>query len=128
MIPRSLRILESHLKAGGYEVLSASNGREALEVVERHEPCYLITDWNMPEMNGVELCRRVRQLELPGYIYIVFLTVRTAEDDLTAAMDAGADDFLNKPLRKDELMARLGAGREFCGWNRDCRSLRRSTR
>jgi len=108
--PTVLRILETHLKAGGYEVLAASNGREALEVVEREEPCYLITDWNMPEMNGIELCRRVRQLELTAYIYIVFLTVRTAEDDLTAAMDAGADDFLNKPLRKDELMARLGAG------------------
>ena len=109
--PAALRILQSHLKAGGYEVLSASNGREALEMVEREEPCYLITDWNMPEMNGIELCRRVRQLELSGYIYIVFLTVRTAEDDLTAAMDSGADDFLNKPLRKDELMARLARAR-----------------
>ena len=108
--PAILRILEAHLQAGGYEVVSASNGREALEMVERHEPCYLITDWNMPEMDGVELCRRVRQLELAGYVYIVFLTVRTAEDDLAVAMDAGADDFLNKPLRKDELMARLGAG------------------
>jgi two-component system, cell cycle response regulator len=108
--PAILRILEAHLKAGGYEVFSAANGKEALAAVQRYEPCYLITDWNMPEMDGVELCRRVRQLDLPGYVYIVFLTVRTTEDDLTAAMDAGADDFLNKPLRKDELMARLGAG------------------
>jgi two-component system cell cycle response regulator len=108
--PAIIRLLEAQLSAGGYEVLSASNGREALEMVERHEPCYLITDWNMPEMNGIELCRRVRQMDLPGYVYIVFLTIRSGDDDLTAAMDAGADDFLIKPLRKDELMARLSAG------------------
>jgi diguanylate cyclase (GGDEF)-like protein len=108
--PAILRLLEVLLKAGGYEIFRAANGQEALEAVERHEPSYLITDWNMPVMDGVELCRRVRKLELPGYIYIVFLTIRSADDDLAIAMDAGADDFLHKPLRKDELFARLGAG------------------
>ena len=61
-------------------------------------------------MNGLELCRRARTLELPGYLYIIFLTARSEIDDLVAAMDAGADDFLTKPLNRHELTARLGAG------------------
>jgi len=108
--PAIARILSAHLTAGGYEVISAQNGQEALEAVHAHHPSYLITDWEMPEMDGVELCRRVRQLDLPGYLYIVFLTSRSGQDDLMGAMAAGADDFLNKPLRKEELLARLGAG------------------
>ncbi len=108
--PAVLRILRAHLTSAGYEVFAAKTGVEALEVLQRCQPCYLITDWDMPEMDGVELCRRVRQLELPGYVYVVFLTSRSGQDDLMAAMDAGADDFLAKPLRKDELLARLGAG------------------
>jgi two-component system cell cycle response regulator len=108
--PAIRRILHAHLTAGGYEVFSAASGSQALDLLERHHPSYLITDWDMPEMDGVELCRRVRQLELPSYLYIVFLTSHTGHDDLLAAMDAGADDFLNKPLRQDELLARLGAG------------------
>jgi two-component system, cell cycle response regulator len=108
--PAIVRILEAHLKSGGYEVFAAHDGRQALELIERHHPCYLITDWDMPKMDGVELCRRVRQLDLPGYLYTVFLTSRSGQDDLMGAMEAGADDFLNKPLRKEELLARLGAG------------------
>ncbi len=108
--PAIRRILHAHLTGGGYEVISAASGSQALDLLERHHPSYLITDWDMPEMDGVALCRRVRQLELPSYLYIVFLTSHSGHDDLLAAMDAGADDFLNKPLRKDELLARLGAG------------------
>jgi two-component system, cell cycle response regulator len=108
--PAIVRILQAHLTSGGYEVFAAADGRQALELIEQHHPSYLITDWDMPEVDGVELCRRVRQLDLPGYLYIVFLTSRSGQDDLMGAMEAGADDFLNKPLRKDELLARLGAG------------------
>ncbi len=108
--PIMLRILKTHLAADGYEVYAASNGRQALELVELHQPSYFIVDWEMPEMNGLELCRRARTLELAGYLYIIFLTARSEIDDLVAAMDAGADDFLTKPLNRHELTARLGAG------------------
>ena len=102
--------LSLYLKEAGYEVCSAENGRQALDLIDVEQPAYLITDWNMPEMDGLELCRRVRQMDLPGYLYIVFLTVRGEQADLMQAMDAGADDFLIKPLHKHELLARLIAG------------------
>ena len=108
--PALLRILSAYLKSGGYEVCAASSGQQALQLVKSEKPSFLVTDYEMPEMTGLELCRSVRQLELPHYLYIVFLTGRSGEDDLVAAMDAGADDFLNKPLRKHELLARLTAG------------------
>lgn len=108
--PAILRLLQAYLQAAEYEVLLATSGQQALELIERHQPSYLITDWDMPGMDGVELCRRVRGLELSGYVYVVFLTSRSGQDDLLSAMSAGADDFLNKPLRKTELLARLGAG------------------
>ena len=105
--PTVLQVLTAYLKASGYEVYAASTGRQALELVEQYQPSYFIVDWEMPEMNGIELCRRARKLELAGYLYIIFLTARSGIDDLVAAMDAGADDFLNKPLNHSELTARL---------------------
>lgn len=108
--PAMLRLLTTHLKSGGYEVITAENGIEALKLAAEECPSYLITDWEMPEMDGLELCRRVRELDLEHYLYIVFLTGRSDERDLVSAIDAGADDFLTKPLRKHELLARLTAG------------------
>lgn len=108
--PAIQRLLQVLLKGGGYEVSSASDGRQAIELVRQKEPSYVITDWEMPGMDGLELCRRIRALDLNHYVYIVFLTGRAGEEDLRTAMDAGADDFLVKPLRKQELFARLTAG------------------
>ncbi len=64
-------------------------------------------------MDGLELCRLVRQLDLPDYVYIVFVTGRHQKDELVSAMDAGADDFLSKPIHKHEFLARLSAGRRI---------------
>jgi len=108
--PAMLRILTVQLKLGGYEVFAANTSRRALELVKLEQPEYLITDWDMPEMDGLELCRRARQLDLPHYLYVVFLSGRSGDENLVAAIDAGADDFLSKPLRQPELLARLTAG------------------
>lgn len=108
--PAMLRLLTAQLGHGGYEVLTADTGDQALGILEQEQPAYLITDLDMPGMDGLELCRRVRDLELSRYLYIVFLSGRSDDDNLVAAMDAGADDFLGKPLRKQELQARLTAG------------------
>ena len=97
------------LKKWGFEVVFAGNGREACALLESDNIRLVISDWVMPEMSGVELCRHIRSAPLPHYIYVILLTSRNAEHDLLEGMDAGADDFLTKPFNADELHARIKA-------------------
>ena len=108
--PAILRMLDVLLQRTGYDVVAIDSGEEALNAIVKEAPSFVITDWEMPGMDGLELCRRIRQMDLLHYVYIVFLTSRFGETDLRAAMEVGADDFLSKPLRQDELSARLTAG------------------
>jgi diguanylate cyclase (GGDEF)-like protein len=108
--PVTRRILEKSLTKNGRKVVTASNGREALDLLEKTFFPIVITDWMMPELDGLELCRRIRAMEWPGYIFIILLTARGAVDDIITGLDAGADDYLTKPFNKAELKARLGAG------------------
>ncbi|MCK4485137.1 MAG: diguanylate cyclase, partial [Desulfobacterales bacterium] len=108
--PVDRKLLEKMLVKAGYEVVSAENGREALMILKKDFFPLVITDWIMPEMNGLELCRAIRSHHFPGYIFIVFVTVKDSEDDIIAGLEAGADDYLTKPFNKAELMARLKAG------------------
>jgi DNA-binding response OmpR family regulator len=75
--PAILRILGKSLEVDGYCVEQAVDGLDALRMIEERPPDFLITDWDMPRLNGLELCRRVRQLELPHYVYVLFVTGRT---------------------------------------------------
>jgi sigma-B regulation protein RsbU (phosphoserine phosphatase) len=94
-----------------YDVVPVSNGTEALGVLESEEPPALaILDWVMPEMTGVEICRRVRERKIAVPTYIVLLTSKDASVDIVAGLDAGADDYLSKPFDPAELRARLRAG------------------
>jgi diguanylate cyclase (GGDEF)-like protein len=108
--PAMLRILATWLKKAGYHVRQAEDGREALAAIEAECPDFLITDWEMPFLNGVELCGKVRTMDLPHYIFVMFLTVRSAPEELVLGMDMGADDFLIKPVNKNELLSRVQAG------------------
>ncbi|HLZ24726.1 MAG TPA: response regulator transcription factor [Ktedonobacterales bacterium] len=95
-----------NLRARGFEVLEASNGLEAIALWERELPHLLILDIMMPQMDGLEVCRRVRQQATTP---IIVLTALDAESDKVAALDLGADDYLTKPFGVDELLARVRA-------------------
>ena len=108
--PVSRRILEKSLAKGGMQVVTAENGREALDLLEKTFFPIVITDWMMPELDGLELCQRIRKMEWPSYVFIILLTARGEVDDIITGLDAGADDYLTKPFNKAELKARLRAG------------------
>jgi sigma-B regulation protein RsbU (phosphoserine phosphatase) len=106
----SRKILEMTLIKASYEVVAVEDGLKALASIQEKVPDMLITDWMMPDLDGVELCRRVRAINLPSYVYIVFLTSLTQKENITQGLDAGADDYISKPFERTELLARVRAG------------------
>ena len=109
--PAMVRLLAKWLEAAGYNVLRAVDGQQAMAIIESECPAILVTDWEMPGMDGLALCRWVREQNLPHYVYTIFLTVRCASSDIVKGLEAGADDFVKKPVDRDELLARMRAGR-----------------
>ena len=104
--PNIIATVAPLLRARGYEVFSAMTGRAALEAVERDKPDLLVLDLGLPDLDGAEVCRRVR--ETSG-IPILVLSARGAEGDKVKALDAGADDYVTKPFGTEELLARIRA-------------------
>ena len=104
-----LDLLEYNLKKEGYEVLRSTNGEDALKVVERIKPDMVILDIMMPKMDGIETCRRMRQLPGAEQIAIVFLTARSEEYSELAGFNVGADDYITKPIKPRALMSRIKA-------------------
>ena len=109
--PAIRRLLSAWLEGAGYAVVTAEDGLQALAAIESECPHFLITDWMMPHVNGLELCRRVREMTLPHYVYIMFLTVRSERAEMVQGLEVGADDFLCKPVLQSELLAHLRSGR-----------------
>lgn len=102
-----------NLRARGFEVYEASNGLEAIALWEREDPHLLILDIMMPRMDGLEVCRRVRE---HSAVPIIVLTALDAESDKVTALDLGADDYLTKPFGVEELLARVRAVLRRTGW------------
>lgn len=96
-------MLENH----GYHIHVAQNGIEAMNMLLSNHFSIVVTDWVMPEMDGSELCRAIRQHDFGGYIYIILLTARDSKTDIIEGLKSGADDYLTKPVDDMELIARL---------------------
>ena len=106
----TLALLERSLNKWGYDVDTAENGSKAIDVLNRHRVDMIVSDWLMPEMNGLELCQRVRRLDLKHYIYIVLISAQDTRMDIVRGLQEGIDDYLTKPLNLEELKARLEIG------------------
>ena len=102
--PSILATMAPLLRARGYEVTTATSGYAALEAVDRQQPQLVILDLGLPDLDGVEVCRRLREGRA---VAIVVLSARGAEQDKVAALDAGADDYVTKPFGAEELLARI---------------------
>jgi len=105
--PVSRNLLQKTLRKFGYEAVAVENGRQALQKLKGNFIPVVISDWMMPEMDGIELCREIRKANLPGYVYFILVTARDKKEDLISGLEAGADDYLTKPFDRAELRARL---------------------
>ena len=126
--PVSRELLRHSLVALGHEVTEAPDGRLALEAFQKTPAEVVITDWMMPEMDGPTLCRRIREVKCRHYVYVVFLTVVNGKTRYLEAMDAGADDFLNKPLDREQMAARLRCAERILGLHKEIGDLRGALR
>ena len=120
--------LSALLAAAGYAVRTAANGREAWDLLTQAPAQVVISDWHMPEMDGLELCRRVRgHASEPDrgspYTYFILITAYGGKQQYMLGMEAGADDFITKPLDFDELRARLRAAERILGLRQQLRQL-----
>jgi DNA-binding response OmpR family regulator len=104
--PVSALLLRKILEQRGYTIDHAENGLQALELYQKSRHRIVISDWMMPEMDGVSLCREIRSLA-QSYVYVILLSAKGQRADRLEAFDAGVDDFLTKPLDRDDLFARL---------------------
>lgn len=111
--PVTRMLITRFLKKAGYEVESVADGYEALDKMTTRYFPILVTDWEMPKMDGIALCKAVRSMQLDGYVYALLLTARDTKEHIIAGLDAGADDYLVKPVHEAELIARLSAGRRI---------------
>jgi DNA-binding response OmpR family regulator len=126
--PVSRKLLENYLKKWGHEVVATASGAEAWQYFEQQEFPLVISDWMMPELDGLELVRRIRNHQRPGYAYIILVTEKSQKEDVVAGMEAGADDFVTKPFDRDELHARLRAGERIVTLERQLEAQNRALR
>jgi len=112
-------LLSKILEKWGHEVVLATNGADAWDILQKEDHYFVITDWMMPRMSGLELCKKIRDAGFSHYVYTIMLTARDSNNELVEGMKAGADDFIIKPFKKDELNVRIKAGERVIKLEKD---------
>jgi phosphoserine phosphatase RsbU/P len=114
------------LEKWGYEVVQAQDGRQALELLcQKDPPRMAILDWMMPEPDGVEICRHLKQVKDFPFIYTILLSIKHKKKDVVNALDSGAHDFLSKPVHTGELRSRIAVGARLVKAEDDIQSKNR---
>ena len=106
----SRTVVQKHLSKAGFEVHTAANGSEALKLFDEKFFPIILTDWMMPEIDGPELCRLIREKKTDGYVFILLITARDSKTDIVSGLESGADDYLTKPIHPAEMVARIQTG------------------
>ncbi|ANV89972.1 PP2C family protein-serine/threonine phosphatase [Picosynechococcus sp. PCC 8807] len=119
-------LLERTLKRKGYQVTTASDGKTGLDLAIATRPDLIISDWMMPEMNGIEVCQAVKQHPDLSTTFFILLSALDAVEDKVMGLDAGADDFLCKPISSHELEARVRSGLRICRLTQDLTAQKRA--
>ena len=112
-------VLKKTLQEQGYEAIIAKNGKEGIELAQKHHPALVICDWLMPDIDGLDVCAQIKQDPSLSSTFFILLTSRSAVEDKVKALDSGADDFLSKPIEKIELIASVRAGLRLYQLNQD---------
>src|SRR6266568_856723 len=118
------KLVENTLGNEQYAVVCGKNGREAIDLVAAHQPAVVITDWEMPDITGLQLCEQIRR-DHDSYRYIVLLTSNAHKDHIISGLAAGADDYLTKPFHPGELLARVAVGRRIVELHREIQAKNR---
>jgi two-component system, cell cycle response regulator len=108
--PVSRALVARYLSKSGFEVVAAANGKEALALFDQQFCPIVLTDWMMPEIDGPQLCRLLREKKTDSYIYIILITARDSKTDIVSGLQSGADDYLTKPIHSAEMLARVNTG------------------
>ena len=107
--PNQLELMSFNLFNAGYSIIKATNGKEAIELIENHSPDLIILDWMMPKMSGIDVCRTLRSRSETKQIPIIILSARSEDSDKSLGLDTGADDYISKPFSPKELISRVKA-------------------
>jgi diguanylate cyclase (GGDEF)-like protein len=118
------KLVKDALSEDEYTVIFAKNGREASDLYAEHQPAVVISDWEMPDLSGIDLCRHIRR-EKDLYTYIILLTSKADKDQIISGLAAGADDYLTKPFHPGELLARVAVGQRIVGLHREIQAKNR---
>ncbi len=127
--PLYRKVISQHLESWGYDVTVVATATEGWNILDhRASPKLVLLDWVMPDMDGIELCRKIRARASEEYIYLVLLTGKSDHEDLLQALDAGVDDYIVKPFDQHELKARLKVGQRIVALQDELITARESMR